>query len=113
MDARRKNATLDWLGDGEVASLIRERDWSVTPLGPIEHWPSCLRTALGICLHSTTPIAVYWGSDLITLYNDVCAQFIGEHHPRALGLPARALYADIWGSVGPLFTTAFEQGVPT
>ena len=112
MDARRKNETLGWLGDGEVAAIIRERDWSLTPLGPIARWPGCLRTALGICLHSTTPVAVYWGSELITLYNDLCAQFIGDSHPRALGTPARLLYADIWATVGPLFITAFEQGVP-
>ena len=113
MDARRKNETLGWLGDGEVAALIRERDWSRSPLGPIERWPGSLRTALGICLHSTTPIAVYWGSELIVLYNDVCAQYIGSNHPRSLGTPARVLYADIWATVGPLLLTAFEQGVPT
>jgi two-component sensor histidine kinase len=113
MDSRRKNETPGWLGDGEVALIIRERDWSRTPLGPVESWPGCLRTALGICLHSTTPMAVYWGSELITIYNDVCAQYIGDNHPRALGMPAHVLYADIWEVVGPLLTTAFEQGVPT
>lgn len=113
MDARRKIETLGWLGDGELATLIRERDWSRTPLGPIESWPGCLRTALGICLHSSTPVAVYWGRELITLYNDVCAQFIGDKHPNALGKPASVLYADIWSTVGPFLTTAFLQGVPT
>ena len=113
MDARRKNKTLGWLGNGEVAALIREHDWSRTPLGPIASWPGSLRTALGICLHSTTPVAVYWGSELITLYNDVCAQFIGEKHPSALGTPASVLYADIWSTVGPFLTAAFTQGVPT
>jgi two-component sensor histidine kinase len=113
MDARRKNETLGWLGDGDIAVLIRERDWSRTPLGPIERWPGCLRTALGICLHSTMPVAVYWGSELITLYNDVCARLIGDNHPRGFGMPASMLYADIWPAVGPLLTTAFEQGVPT
>jgi len=61
MDARRKNETLGWLGDSEIAEIIRERDLSRTPLGPIESWPACLRTALGICLHAATPVAVYWG----------------------------------------------------
>lgn len=112
MDARRRNETLGWLGDGAVAALIRERDWSSTPLGPIETWPSPLRTALGICLHSTTPVAVYWGSELITIYNDVCARFIGDNHPRSLGLPARVLYGDTWSTVGPLFINAYERGVP-
>jgi hypothetical protein len=32
--------------------------------------PECLRTALGICLHSTTPVAVYWGSELIARVAD-------------------------------------------
>lgn len=113
MDARRKNETLSWLGDGDLAVLIRERDWSRTSLGPIECWPACLRTALGICLHSTMPIAVYWGSELITLYNDMCAHYIGDNHPRALGTPARILYAEIWPIVGPLLTATFEHGVPT
>ncbi len=113
MDARRKNETFGWLGDGEVAGLIRERDWSRTPLGPIESWPGSLRTALGICLHSTTPVAVYWGRELITIYNDVCANFIPDFHPHALGTPAQVLYAKIWPTIGPLLTTAFEQGVPT
>ena len=113
MDARRKNESPAWLGDSEVAAIIRARDWSRSPLGPITHWPDCLRTALGICLHSTSPVAVYWGSELITLYNDVCAQFIGDSHPVALGMPAAELYADIWSSVGPLLVTAFTQGVAT
>jgi two-component sensor histidine kinase len=113
MDARRKNETLGWLGDSEIAEIIRERDWSRTPLGPIESWPACLRTALGICLHAATPVAVYWGRELLTLYNDVCAQFIGNHHPDAFGKPARVLYAEHWDEMGPFLTTAFEQGVST
>ena len=112
MDARRKNETLGWLGDGEVAALIRERDWSRSPVGPIERWPGPLRTALGVCLHSTTPVAVYWGSELITLYHDVCAQFIGENHPRSLGMPARVLYADVWEEMGPGSSATYRTVPP-
>src|SRR5882672_9221721 len=113
MDTRRKSENPSWLGDSAVADLICGRDWSRTPLGPMERWPGCLRTALGICLHSTSPIAVYWGSELITLYNDVCARFIGDNHPCALGAPAAELFADIWDTIGPLLTTALRQGVAT
>jgi len=113
MDARRTNDNGGWLGDGEVAELIRERDWSRTPLGPIECWPQSLRTALGVCLHSASPVAVYWGSDFITFYNDVCAQLIGDRHPAALGMPASVLYADVWVSVGPQFLAALNEGVST
>jgi two-component sensor histidine kinase len=108
-----KNNRVGWVGVVIGGDIFGVGEGSRPPLGAIEHWPVSLRTALGICLHSTTPVAVYWGSELITLYNDVCAQFVGNHHPRALGTPARVLYADIWATVGPLFLTAFEQGVPT
>jgi hypothetical protein len=49
--------TLGFLvGEGETAALIRARDWSATPLGPIEGWPSCLRTALELVLASPFPM---------------------------------------------------------
>ena len=113
MDERLRNDNASWLGEGEVAELIRSRDWSRTPLGPIESWPQCLRTALGICLHASAPMAVYWGREFITFYNNVCAQLIGDKHPAALGMPAAELYADIWDSVGPLFHTALAEGIST
>jgi two-component sensor histidine kinase len=111
MDSRRGTDNGAWLGDSEVAALIRKHDWSRSPIGPMERWPACLRTALSICLNSSSPIAVYWGSEFITLYNDVCARFIGESHPIALGMPAPILYRDIWPAVGPLFTSALTEGI--
>ena len=109
----RNNEPLAWLGSSDVAQLIRATDWSGTPVGPIEDWPSSLRTTLSICLHSSSPIAVYWGKELITFYNETCAQNIGDRHPGALGMPAAELYAEIWDFVGPILTTAYTKGVST
>ena len=113
MDARRKTEDNHWLGDSEVAGLIRARDWSRSALGPIATWSQRLRTVLDICLNSSSPVAIYWGSELITLYNDTCAQLIGDKHPDALGMPAPVLYSDIWSSIGPLFMTTLLQGIST
>src|SRR5665213_4353406 len=34
----------NWIaGEGEMARLIREKDWSETTLGPLESWPQSLR----------------------------------------------------------------------
>jgi len=33
------------VGGGEMAKVIRPKDWSTSPLGPIERWPQSLRTA--------------------------------------------------------------------
>lgn len=110
MDAKRKDDPQAWLGKGEMAEAIRTHDWSETPLGDIENWPQSLKTALGICLRCPSPVAVYWGSDFITLYNDVCMRLMGAEHPTALGRPARALPARLWEIFGAMLTAAFTQG---
>lgn len=46
-------------GGGEMGTLIRAFDWSVTPLGPIESWPGSLRTTVSICLNSDLPARVF------------------------------------------------------
>ena len=68
-------------GGGEMGRRIRDIDWSATPLGPIGGWPQSLRSALSICLNSNFPIAVYWGGDLVLLYNDEWSPIPGEKHP--------------------------------
>jgi hypothetical protein len=37
---------------------VRAKDWSRTPLGPIENWPTCLTVALDIALPSQFPIVL-------------------------------------------------------
>ena len=48
-------------GGGEMAALIRAKDWSGTPLGPVEHWPQSLRTTVSLCLASNFPINIIRG----------------------------------------------------
>jgi two-component sensor histidine kinase len=110
MDALRRIDDTAWLGEGDVAELIRARDWSSAPLGPLHTWPPCLRTALSIGLHSASPVAVYWGDEFLTLYNDACAELIGDRHPHAYGMRAADLYAEHWETVGPIFRNTLETG---
>src|SRR5512142_595083 len=57
-------------GSGAVAALMREVDWSMTPLGAPAGWSRSLLTTLDICLESRFPIVLFWGPDLTLLYND-------------------------------------------
>lgn len=57
-------------GRGDVATQMRSLDWSTTALGPVEHWPQSLRTALRIVLGSGYPMTICWGPDYALLYND-------------------------------------------
>ncbi len=98
-------------GGGEMGERIRAFEWTSHPLGPPEHWPTALHVALGICLNSSFPTAIYWGRELYLLYNDAWAHIPGERHPWALGQSGADVWTDIWGVVGPQFGDVLEKGV--
>jgi hypothetical protein len=89
-------------GGGELGALIRAFDWTTTPLGDPGAWPQSLKTAVRIMLTSRQPIWLGWGPDLTYLYNDPYKSIIGGKHPRALGLPFRDVWSEIWEEVGPM-----------
>jgi len=85
-------------GGGEMGERIRALDWSTTPLGPVDGWPQSLRSALSHLLPSKAQIAMFWGPDLVTFYNDAYRPVLGGKHPGALGAPVREVWAELWGS---------------
>ncbi|MEQ8895828.1 MAG: HWE histidine kinase domain-containing protein [Roseovarius sp.] len=97
-------------GDGEMARHIREHDWAAHPFGAAEKWPQSLRAALGICLNSAFPTAIYWGQELRLLYNDAWSTIPGPRHPACLGEPAAEVWSDIWHVIEPQFTRVIETG---
>lgn len=100
-------------GGGEMGERIRSFNWSQTPLKSIEEWPQSLRAAAGICVGSGFPIAIYWGPDLVLLYNDAWSPIPGEKHPWALGRPAREVWPEIWDTIEPLFEQVTQTGRAT
>lgn len=94
-------------GGGSTGELIRTFDWSQTPLGAISTWPHSLQSALGICINSNFPIAIYWGPELTLIYNDAWSPIPGNKHPWALGKPAREVWPDIWADIESQFQLAF------
>src|SRR5262245_61195310 len=101
-----------WLrGGGEMGARIREFDWANTSLGPVETWPQGLRSAVSIMLPSKAQIIMFWGPELVTLYNDAYIPVFGSKHPWALGKPGRECWSEIWDDVlGPLFSGVQESG---
>ncbi len=69
-------------------------DWSKTELGPITSWPRSLILTVNICLKNEYPMSIWWGPNLILLYNDSYRPYLGDKHP-AMG--KRGL--DIWGEL--------------
>ena len=89
---------------------MRAFDWSATPLGPVAGWPQSLRSALSILLASRAQIVLFWGPDLVALYNDAYRPVFGTKHPWALGKPARECWSEVWDVLGPLFGGVVSTG---
>src|ERR687885_613787 len=84
-----------------MGAMMRSLDWSRHSLGPAEQWPQSLKTAVRIMLTSRQPMFVWWGEELINLYNDAYKSIVGGKHPKALGQPASEVWHEIWDQVGP------------
>ncbi|HWA34553.1 MAG TPA: hypothetical protein VG737_10510, partial [Cyclobacteriaceae bacterium] len=96
---------------GPTFELIRRIDWAKTSIGSQNTWPQSLRSALSICVNSNFPIAIYWGPDLVLLYNEAWSPIPGNKHPWAFGKPAIEVWPEIWSAIEPQFQKAFT-GIP-
>ena len=100
-------------GGGEMGALMRALDWSKTQLGAPETWPQSLRTSISICLDCHFPIVLWWGPELIVLYNDDYRPMLGGKHPASLGQRGRECWPEIWHIVGPMLDGVLSGGEAT
>lgn len=101
-------------GGGEAAALIRRVDWSRTPLGPIGKWPKTLTTTVAMLLHSRHPMFLWWGAELIQIYNDAYLPSFGVgKHPAAMGQRGRDCWPEIWPIIGPQIDDVMRFGKPS
>ncbi len=100
-------------GGGDMGARIRALDWSETPLGAPATWPQSLKIAVRIVLASRYPMFVWWGPDLITIYNDAYAPMLGSRHPAALGRSGRDVWTEIWDKIGPRADAVLTRGEAT
>ena len=96
-------------GNSAMANRMRQFDWSDSPLGPPETWPQTLKTSVRIILTSRHPMFLWWGDQLINLYNDAYAALLHAKHPAALCRPAAAVWPEIWDQVGPQAELAMHR----
>jgi signal transduction histidine kinase/DNA-binding response OmpR family regulator len=107
------NAPRFLTGDGEMESLMRARDWSATQVGPVDSWPQSLKTVVQVMLGSRYAMWMAWGPELCFFYNDAYTPTLGAKHPRALGIPARDVWSEIWPHVAPRIATVMETNRAT
>ncbi len=96
-----------------MGAIMRSTDWSKTKLGPVEDWPRSLRTMLGVVLGSRFPMLLWWGPDLLHLYNDAYRPILRDKHPASLAAPAAEVWAEVWDVAGPMAQSVQEGGPAT
>ncbi|NPC80041.1 response regulator, partial [Pyxidicoccus fallax] len=99
-------------GGGEMGALMRSIDWSRTGLGPVTGWPRSLKTMVGVILGSRFPMLVWWGPDMLQIYNDAYRPVLGVKHPASMGAPARRIWSEIWDVIGPMAEGVLAGGPP-
>ncbi|MGV1760490.1 PAS domain-containing protein [Rhizobium sp. A22-96] len=83
-------------GGGECGSIIREKDWTQSPLGAIPTWSHELRATVANIVNSPVAKVLMWGPDHIMLYNDAYKEIAGERHPMAIGAPVASAFPEVW-----------------
>ncbi len=102
-----------FVGDSEMAQLMRRHDWSQTSLGDPRDWPLTLKVSVRLLLTSRFEMWLGWGPDIAFLYNDAYRPTLGTKHPKSLGMATRELWAEIWDDVAPRLRQVYEQGEAT
>ncbi|RYZ38692.1 MAG: response regulator [Myxococcaceae bacterium] len=93
-----------------MAGRMRAKDWSRTQLGPVEQWPQALRTAVSVMLAAPDPALIYWGRELVVLYNDSARFMLGNKHPEGLGVSFKVVFEESWTLLGPLLERVLDTG---
>jgi PAS domain S-box-containing protein len=106
--SQHKPAFLFLQGGGEMGERIRNFNWSETSIGDPDSWPQSLRTTVSLLLHSQFPMFVWWGKELVTIYNDSYRVIAGDKHPHLLGSSGRQGWSEIWDDLAPLVKSVFS-----
>jgi signal transduction histidine kinase len=98
-----------------MAARCRAFDWSTTPLGPVSEWPQSLRSLVAMTLEARHPMLLWWGPDLIQIFNDAFLPSFGEsgRDRSALGARGRDHWVDVWSLIGGQIEGVIAGGVAT
>lgn len=94
--------------DPDVRTVLRQTDWSTSPLGLPETWPRELVAVAHLVFDSEFPMFVAWGAELGFLYNDAYAAVMGRKHPAGFGQRFRDVWPEIWEDIRSIVQDALD-----
>ncbi len=95
-------------GHGAGAAIILAHQWGNTPLGPLDHWPSPLKTIVGIMLGSNQPMFVVWGPQRTLIYNMPYSEILADKHPQAMGRDFFDVWSELRGDLEGIVAQAYR-----
>ncbi len=94
-----------------MGDLLRRHVWETSAFGAPSTWAASLLSSVNLCLNSGAPSCVYWGPDLLMLYNDAWSRIPGKRHPETLGKPAKEVWAaERWAEIGDFVLQVYASG---
>ncbi|KAF2638197.1 hypothetical protein P280DRAFT_431327 [Massarina eburnea CBS 473.64] len=106
-------STFDWTYDVPPAKMTphiewaRNLPWANTPLGPLSRWSAQLKSMANLIMQDQRPAVLFWGPELIMIYNEAYIPLLGGFHP-CMGISAAVALVDVWSEY---FTPIVEQNM--
>lgn len=106
------NVKYPFVSGGEMGKRTNEKDWKKTTLETPDSWPHVLRITLNTLLQNKLPAFLFWGSDLVTFYNDAAMSILEEvENPISiLGLSAKNSLPPGWKVLKAHIEQVFRTG---
>lgn len=87
-----------------MGTILRAKEWEKTEWGPMEAWPPSLLSMVSLLIHSTSPMALWYGKQHLVIYNDGYIPVAGNKHPSCFGKSATEYWGEAWSRMESVFT---------
>ncbi|KAF2272076.1 uncharacterized protein EI97DRAFT_386612 [Westerdykella ornata] len=104
----------DWTADlvqTDHVRFFRETDWASTPLGPLESWSLTLQHYTRMVMADSRAACLWWGPQLIAIYNEKYKRIAGRAHPQLMGGTFMDGLPDRWPQRKGYFEHARKTGL--
>jgi hypothetical protein len=88
---------------------FRSIDWAATSLGPMKSWSLQLRCIVNMMMNDHNPAVLFWGDEVIMIYNEAYIQLISLLHP-CMGQSARVAASTYWPLFQPIVDHIYATG---
>lgn len=105
------NTTFFFPDNQVTAQIAKDLNWSVSPFGKPESWPTSLKLTLNTLFNTRHAVCLFWGEKNLFFYNDGFIPILGSvKHPKAMGQAASEVWSEVWDIVSPEVDKVMKTG---